>query len=202
MENLVENRMWEVFPEDCPYGSLDALMLDVVGLTYKEVQIRIKAIEDKCKRLSHAVAAENPTVGGDALASIRAEEGKKGAEHGKFGGRGNKKPLGGPPTKGFSGQRTDRKTSEHLIRRLAGIDADTGSTWISRYQSGEFKTVSDAARAAGIQLRPTITLASPEAAVRSIVRLQGEEYVRDMVVAIKGNLSPEFVAQLRILLND
>jgi hypothetical protein len=88
------------------------------------------------------------------------------------------------------------------MRRLASIDADTGSKWIARYQSGEFGSVNATAKAAGISLRPTITLASPDAAVKSIIRLQGEEYVRNMITAIRDNGPPEFVAELRRLLDE
>lgn len=188
VHEIVLNKSWELIPTDRPYGSLNALFRAELGVTYDQAIERVRVAESRAgvrstESLTVAMADANPVLSGEDLSKAREIGGGKGADFGKRGGRGNAKPLGELLTKGFSG-RSDRNSNDHLLRRLARIDRDTGSEWIKRFQDGEFRSVRAAAKEAGIPVSPSVRLGAPQTVAQTIRRLMGQEYAEQLAASI------------------
>ena len=72
-------------------------------------------------------------------------------------------------------------TSEYLVARIKRDRPDIAD----RMVKGEFSSVNEAARQAGITVRPTVKLGDPKTVASSIARLQGQEYVIALIEALE-----------------
>ena len=77
-----------------------------------------------------------------------------------------------------SGESTN---SEYLVARIKRDRPDIAD----RMVKGEFSSVNEAARQAGITVRPTVKLGDPKTVASSIARLQGQEYVSALIDALE-----------------
>ena len=208
---IIRNESWLVIPTSAPYGDLNTLFKAEIGVSAEEAMARVRIAEenagvDPSDSIVPVLAMLFPNLYGSGAKRERAEGGILGAEHGhkgaqfgKRGGRGKKTPLGVSDTKGgFSEARNpkthketkprrDRRNPDHLLRRLAQIDSETGSEWVARYQSGEFESPRAAAKAAGIAISPSVTLGNPDTVAQAIVRLMGKEYAMLLAKTLSGD---------------
>lgn len=73
------------------------------------------------------------------------------------------------------------RSSEYLIARIKRDRPDIAD----RILKGEFESVNEAAREAGISVRPTVKLGDPQSVALSILRLQGQQYAESLIEALK-----------------
>lgn len=78
-------------------------------------------------------------------------------------------------------------TSEYLVARIKRDRPDIAE----RILNGEFKSVSDAAREAGIPVHPTVKLGKPETLADAIIRLMGREYASTLASILNSKSSDQ-----------
>jgi hypothetical protein len=123
----VDHKPWKVWPENEPAGSIDRFFFYATGRDYQQIHTLISGY-----------------IRDDALARrLAAAKGKDESEGRPQGHHRDSHHRDSMITQGNS--------DNDLLRRLARDHDDI----MSAYERGEFKTVRDAARAAGIKVDPT-----------------------------------------------
>jgi hypothetical protein len=89
--------------------------------------------------------------------------------------RGHRRGSGLPRPSG------ENRNSEYLVARIKRDRPDIAERMIN----GDFKSVNAAAREAGINVRPTVKLGDPQKVAQSIARLQGQEYIEALILALE-----------------
>lgn len=99
---------------------------------------------------------------------------------------------------GHGGDRRSEKAREQDMSPT--LSPDRGSRYLASrikrdfpeiaaaVERGEYSSMAAAARAAGIDVPPTVRLGSAASVASSILRLRGEDYVRDLVEALNAHL--------------
>lgn len=141
LAEIQEHRAWEKIPTDKPYGSLDALLQDVIGCTLKEARDRIverlDALRDEAVNPSKGVGA--PTGNKNAT---KAED-KNNVDHINIVPK--KESKGGTGSEYLLGRiKRDAEDQKHPERQTAARQA------LEDYVAGKHVSVRAAARAAGI----------------------------------------------------